>query len=205
MLLAVAMLIVSIAGRTLLKMTLSHVSGPATIARWAQLSSVIDLISAVACAGLSPGVTVLVARVSHPRGGALCGDADPCDAGVAIPRSPSAQLLADACDGDDIGAGGRDGASVSALHRSGDQRIGAVNGSTWRSHHFDSFNGLVLPRRLADGCHHDPSSQIATDFPSCGTVNRPAQPLIVDCCARTVGGGSRLGGGRKRSGHLALR
>ena len=66
-LLAVTMLIVSIAGRTLLDMTLSHVSGPATIARWAQLSSVIDLISAVACAGLSPGVTVLVARVSRPR------------------------------------------------------------------------------------------------------------------------------------------
>jgi O-antigen/teichoic acid export membrane protein len=66
-LLAVTMLIVSIAGRTILDMTLSHVSGPATIARWAQLSSVIDLISAVACAGLSLGVTVLVARASQPR------------------------------------------------------------------------------------------------------------------------------------------
>jgi len=66
-LLAVTMLIVSISGRTLLDMTLSHVSGPATIARWAQLSSVVDLISAVACAGLSPGVTVLVARASQPR------------------------------------------------------------------------------------------------------------------------------------------
>jgi O-antigen/teichoic acid export membrane protein len=66
-LLAVTMLIVSIVGRTLLDMTLSYVSGPATIARWAQLSSVVDLISAVACAGLSPGVTVLVARASHPR------------------------------------------------------------------------------------------------------------------------------------------
>ena len=66
-LLAVTMLIVSIAGRTILDMTLSHVSGPATIARWAQLSSVVDLISAVACAGLSPGVTVLVARASQPR------------------------------------------------------------------------------------------------------------------------------------------
>ena len=64
-LLAVTTLIVSISGRTLLDMALSHVSGPATIARWAQLSSLIDLTSAVACAGLSPGVTVLVARASN--------------------------------------------------------------------------------------------------------------------------------------------
>ena len=65
MLLAVTTLIVSISGRTLLDMALSHISGPATIARWAQLSSLIDLTSAVACAGLSPGVTVLVARASN--------------------------------------------------------------------------------------------------------------------------------------------
>jgi branched-chain amino acid transport system permease protein len=64
-LLAVTTLIVSISGRTLLDMALSHISGPATIARWAQLSSLIDLTSAVACAGLSPGVTVLVARASN--------------------------------------------------------------------------------------------------------------------------------------------
>jgi hypothetical protein len=64
-LLAVTTLIVSISGRTLLDMALSYVSGPATIARWAQLSSLIDLASAVACAGLSPGVTVLVARASN--------------------------------------------------------------------------------------------------------------------------------------------
>jgi O-antigen/teichoic acid export membrane protein len=64
-LLALTTLIVSISGRTLLDMALSHFSGPATIARWAQLSSLIDLTSAVACAGLSPGVTVLVARASN--------------------------------------------------------------------------------------------------------------------------------------------
>ena len=46
-------------------MALSHISGPATIALWAQLSSLIDLTSAVACAGLGPGVTVLVARASN--------------------------------------------------------------------------------------------------------------------------------------------
>ena len=60
--LAVATLIIGISGRTLLDMVLSHGSGPATIALWAQLSSVVDLTSAIACAGLSPGVTVLVAR-----------------------------------------------------------------------------------------------------------------------------------------------
>jgi O-antigen/teichoic acid export membrane protein len=64
-LLAVTTLIVSISGRTLLDMALSHISGPATIALWAQLSSLIDLTSAVACAGLGPGVTVLVARASN--------------------------------------------------------------------------------------------------------------------------------------------
>ena len=63
--LAVATLIIGISGRTLLDRVLSHGSGPATIALWAQLSSVIDLISAVACAGLGPGVTVLVARSRH--------------------------------------------------------------------------------------------------------------------------------------------
>ncbi len=60
--LAMATLIIGISGRTLLDMVLSHGSGPATIALWAQLSSVVDLTSAIACAGLSPGVTVLVAR-----------------------------------------------------------------------------------------------------------------------------------------------
>jgi hypothetical protein len=57
-------LLTGVAGRTLLDGLISQRAGSATIAHWAQLNSVVELTAAIACAGLGPGVTVLVSRAT---------------------------------------------------------------------------------------------------------------------------------------------
>ena len=69
-------LIVGVAGRTALDSLIAQIAGPAAIAYWAQISGLVELTGAIASAGLAPGLTVLIARISNPaRQAAILRDA----------------------------------------------------------------------------------------------------------------------------------
>lgn len=63
---AFAVILLDLAARAGLDKILALHGSPAVVAMWAQLQSVVDLVSGVALAGIAPGLTVLVAQA---RGG----------------------------------------------------------------------------------------------------------------------------------------
>lgn len=63
---AFAIIFIDLAGRAGLDKVLALVGGPEAIALWAQLQSVIELVSAVTLAGVLTGLTVMVAQVRQP-------------------------------------------------------------------------------------------------------------------------------------------
>ena len=64
---AFAIILIDLMGRAGLDKVLALAGGPAVVALWAQLQSVLDLVSGVAIAGVVQGLTVLVAQVRDPR------------------------------------------------------------------------------------------------------------------------------------------
>ena len=64
---AFAIILIDLLGRAGLDKVLALASGPAMVALWAQLQSVVDLISGVAITGVVQGLTVLVTQVRDPR------------------------------------------------------------------------------------------------------------------------------------------
>lgn len=63
---AFAIIFIDLAGRAGVDKVLALLGGPETIALWAQLQSVIELVSAVTLAGVLTGLTVMVAQVRQP-------------------------------------------------------------------------------------------------------------------------------------------
>jgi PST family polysaccharide transporter len=59
---AFAVILLDLAGRAGLDKVLALSGTPALVAMWAQLQSVVDLVSGVALTGLAPGLTVLIAQ-----------------------------------------------------------------------------------------------------------------------------------------------
>lgn len=64
---AFAIILIDLMGRAGLDKVLALDGGPAMVALWAQLQSVVDLVSAVALAGVLQGLTVLIAQVRDSR------------------------------------------------------------------------------------------------------------------------------------------
>ena len=64
---AFAIILIDLLGRAGLDKVLALTGGPAMVALWAQLQSVVELVSAVALAGVLQGLTVLIAQVRDPR------------------------------------------------------------------------------------------------------------------------------------------
>ena len=64
---AFVIILIDLLGRAGLDKVLALSGGPAEVALWAQLQSVVELVSAVAMAGVLQGLTVLIAQVSDPR------------------------------------------------------------------------------------------------------------------------------------------
>jgi PST family polysaccharide transporter len=65
---AFAIILTDLLGRAGLDKVLALVGGPALVAHWAQLQSVVELVSTVALAGVLQGLTVLIAQVRESRG-----------------------------------------------------------------------------------------------------------------------------------------
>jgi PST family polysaccharide transporter len=64
---AFAIILVDLLGRAGLDKVLALAGGPTTVALWAQLQSVVELVSAVTMAGVLQGLTVLVTQVNTSR------------------------------------------------------------------------------------------------------------------------------------------
>ena len=64
---AFAIILIDLLGRAGLDKVLALAGGPAMVALWAQLQSVVELVNAVALAGVLQGLTVLVAQVHDAR------------------------------------------------------------------------------------------------------------------------------------------
>ncbi len=67
MLAAFAIILIDLLGRAGLDKVLALAGGPAMVALWAQLQSVVELVSAVTMAGVLQGLTVLIAQVNEKR------------------------------------------------------------------------------------------------------------------------------------------
>lgn len=63
---AFAIIFIDLAGRAGLDKVLALIGGPEIIALWAQLQSVMDLVSSVTLAGVLTGLTVMIAQVRKP-------------------------------------------------------------------------------------------------------------------------------------------
>ena len=64
---AFAIILIDLLGRAGLDKVLALSGGPAMVALWAQLQSVVELVSAVTMAGVLQGLTVLITQVSESR------------------------------------------------------------------------------------------------------------------------------------------
>jgi O-antigen/teichoic acid export membrane protein len=64
---AFAIILIDLFGRAGLDKVLALAGGPAIVALWAQLQSVVELVGAVTMAGVLQGLTVLITQVSEPR------------------------------------------------------------------------------------------------------------------------------------------
>ena len=64
---AFAIILIDLLGRAGLDKMLALAGGPAVVALWAQLQSVVELVNAVALAGVLQGLTVLVTQAGDPR------------------------------------------------------------------------------------------------------------------------------------------
>lgn len=64
---AFAIILIDLIGRAGLDKALAWAGGPAMVALWAQLQSVVELVSAVALAGVLQGLTVLITQAREPR------------------------------------------------------------------------------------------------------------------------------------------
>ena len=64
---AFAIILIDLLGRAGLDKVLALSGGPAMVALWAQLQSVVELVGAVTMAGVLQGLTVLIAQVSESR------------------------------------------------------------------------------------------------------------------------------------------
>ena len=64
---AFAIILIDLLGRAGLDKVLALAGGPALVAHWAQLQSVVELVSTVALAGVLQGLTVLIAQVRESR------------------------------------------------------------------------------------------------------------------------------------------
>ncbi len=64
---ALAIILIDLMGRAGLDKVLALAGGPAMVALWAQLQSVVELVSAVALAGVLQGLTVLITQVRESR------------------------------------------------------------------------------------------------------------------------------------------
>jgi PST family polysaccharide transporter len=64
---AFAIILIDLLGRAGLDKVLALTGGPSMVALWAQLQSVVELVSAVTMAGVLQGLTVLITQVSDPR------------------------------------------------------------------------------------------------------------------------------------------
>lgn len=64
---AFAIILIDLLGRAGLDKVLALTGGPAMVALWAQLQSVVELVSAVTMAGVLQGLTVLITQVSESR------------------------------------------------------------------------------------------------------------------------------------------
>jgi PST family polysaccharide transporter len=64
---AFAIILIDLLGRAGLDKVLALSGGPAVVALWAQLQSVVELVGAVTMAGVLQGLTVLITQVSDPR------------------------------------------------------------------------------------------------------------------------------------------
>lgn len=64
---AFAIILIDLLGRAGLDKVLALAGGPAMVALWAQLQSVVELVGAVTMAGVLQGLTVLITQVSEPR------------------------------------------------------------------------------------------------------------------------------------------
>ncbi|HEY4698451.1 MAG TPA: hypothetical protein VIH29_10680 [Gallionella sp.] len=64
---AFAIILIDLIGRAGLDKVLALTGGPAIVALWAQLQSVVELVSTVALAGVLQGLTVLIAQVRESR------------------------------------------------------------------------------------------------------------------------------------------
>ncbi len=64
---AFAIILIDLLGRAGLDKVLALSGGPTVVALWAQLQSVVELVSAVTLAGVLQGLTVLIAQVNSPR------------------------------------------------------------------------------------------------------------------------------------------
>ncbi|MBI4939098.1 MAG: hypothetical protein HY846_12955 [Nitrosomonadales bacterium] len=64
---ALAIILIDLLGRAGLDKVLALAGGPDRVALWAQLQSVVELVSTVAIVGVLQGLTVLVAQAGDPR------------------------------------------------------------------------------------------------------------------------------------------
>jgi polysaccharide transporter, PST family len=64
---AFAIIVIDLLGRAGLDKVLALSGGPTVVALWAQLQSVVELVSSVTAAGVLQGLTVLIAQVIDPR------------------------------------------------------------------------------------------------------------------------------------------
>lgn len=64
---AFAIILIDLLGRASLDKVLALAGDPALVALWAQLQSVVELVSAVALAGVLQGLTVLITQAREPR------------------------------------------------------------------------------------------------------------------------------------------
>src|SRR5450759_4626528 len=64
---AFAIILIDLLGRAGLDKVLALTGGPVMVALWAQLQSVVELVSAVTMAGVLQGLTVLITQVSASR------------------------------------------------------------------------------------------------------------------------------------------
>ena len=67
MLAAFSIILIDLLGRAGLDKVLALTGGPVTVALWAQLQSVVELVGAVTMAGVLQGLTVMIAQVREPR------------------------------------------------------------------------------------------------------------------------------------------
>ena len=64
---AFAIILIDLFGRAGLDKVLALTGGPSVVALWAQLQSVLDLVTAVALTGVLQGLTVMIAQTNEPR------------------------------------------------------------------------------------------------------------------------------------------